>query len=72
MNTRMMFERVVAGRFLDRIYKIDRIKKEPMNRSGFHCRCCGACCRIKDVRRSLPRAGAGESAMKHSYEELTK
>ena len=27
MNTRMMFARAVAGRFLDRIYKIDRIKK---------------------------------------------
>ncbi len=27
MNTRMMFARGVAGRFLDRIYKIDRIKK---------------------------------------------
>ena len=27
MNTRMMFARVVAGGFLDRIYKIDRIKK---------------------------------------------
>ena len=27
MNTRMMFARIVAGRFLDRIYKIDRIKK---------------------------------------------
>ena len=27
MNTRKMFARVVAGRFLDRIYKIDRIKK---------------------------------------------
>ena len=27
MNTRMMFERVVAGRFLDRINRIDRIKK---------------------------------------------
>ena len=25
MNTRMMFERVVAGRFLDRINKINRI-----------------------------------------------
>jgi hypothetical protein len=25
MNTRMMFERAVAGRFLDRINKIDRI-----------------------------------------------
>ena len=27
MNTRMMFARAVAGGFLDRIYKIDRIKK---------------------------------------------
>ena len=27
MNTRKMFARAVAGRFLDRIYKIDRIKK---------------------------------------------
>ena len=27
MNTRMMFARVVAGRFLDRINKIDRIKE---------------------------------------------
>ena len=27
MNTRKMFARTVAGRFLDRIYKIDRIKK---------------------------------------------
>ena len=27
MNTRMMFARAVAGRFLDRINKIDRIKK---------------------------------------------
>ena len=27
MNMRMMFAQVVAGRFLDRIYKIDRIKK---------------------------------------------
>ena len=27
MNTRMMFERGVAGRVLDRIYMIDRIKK---------------------------------------------
>ena len=27
MNTRMMFARVGAGGFLDRIYKIDRIKK---------------------------------------------
>ena len=27
MNTRMMFEWVVAGRFLDRINRIDRIKK---------------------------------------------
>ena len=27
MNTRMMFERVVAGRYLDRINKINRIKK---------------------------------------------
>ena len=25
MNTRMMFARAVAGRFLDRIYRIDRI-----------------------------------------------
>ena len=27
MNTRRMFARVGAGGFLDRIYKIDRIKK---------------------------------------------
>ena len=27
MNTRMMFERVVAGRFLDRINRIYKIKK---------------------------------------------
>lgn len=27
MNMRMMFARAVAGGFLDRIYKIDRIKK---------------------------------------------
>lgn len=27
MNTRMMFARAVAGGFLDRIYKIDRIMK---------------------------------------------
>ena len=27
MSTRMMFARVVAGRFLDRINMIDRIKK---------------------------------------------
>ena len=27
MNTQMMFARVVARRFLDRINKIDRIKK---------------------------------------------
>jgi len=27
MNTRMMFARAVAGKFLDRIYRIDRIKK---------------------------------------------
>ena len=27
MNTRRMFARAVAGRFLDRINKIDRIKK---------------------------------------------
>ena len=27
MNTRMMFARAVAGRFLDRINIIDRIKK---------------------------------------------
>ena len=27
MNTRMMFEWVVAGRFLDRINRIDRITK---------------------------------------------
>ena len=27
MNTRMVFARAVAGRFLDRIYKIDRITK---------------------------------------------
>ena len=27
MNTRMMFARAVAGDFLDRIYKIDRIRK---------------------------------------------
>ena len=27
MNTRMMFARAVAGRFLDRINKINRIKK---------------------------------------------
>ena len=27
MNMRMMFVRAVAGRFLDRITKIDRIKK---------------------------------------------
>ena len=27
MNARMMFARVGAGVFLDRIYKIDRIKK---------------------------------------------
>ena len=27
MNTRMMFARAVAGGFLDRINKIDRIKK---------------------------------------------
>ena len=27
MNTRMMFARAGAGRFLDRINKIDRIKK---------------------------------------------
>ena len=27
MNTRMIFARAVAGRFLDRINKIDRIKK---------------------------------------------
>ena len=26
MNARKMFERIVAGRFFDRIYKIDRIK----------------------------------------------
>ncbi len=26
MNTRKMFERIGAGRFLDRINKIDRIK----------------------------------------------
>ena len=28
MNTLMMFARAVAGRFLDRIYRINRIKKE--------------------------------------------
>ena len=27
MNTRMMFARAVAGRFFDRINKINRIKK---------------------------------------------
>ena len=27
MNTRMTFARAVAGRFLDRIYKINRIEK---------------------------------------------
>ena len=27
MNTRMMFARAVAGRFLDRINRIDRIMK---------------------------------------------
>ena len=27
MSTRMMFARIVAGRFLDRINKIDRITK---------------------------------------------
>jgi hypothetical protein len=27
MNTRMMFARAVSGRFLDRINRIDRIKK---------------------------------------------
>ena len=27
MNTRMMFARIVAGRFLDRINRIDRITK---------------------------------------------
>ena len=27
MNALMMFARAVAGRFLDRIYKIDRITK---------------------------------------------
>ena len=27
MNMRMMFARAVAGRFLDRIHKIDRIEK---------------------------------------------
>ena len=27
MNTRMMFARIVAGRFFDRINMIDRIKK---------------------------------------------
>ena len=27
MNTRMVFARIVAGRFLDRINRIDRIKK---------------------------------------------
>ena len=27
MSTRMMFARAVAGRVLDRIYMIDRIKK---------------------------------------------
>ena len=27
MNTRMMFARIVAGRFLDRINKINRIMK---------------------------------------------
>ena len=27
MNTQMMFARAVAGKFLDRIYRIDRIKK---------------------------------------------
>ncbi len=27
MNTRMMFARAVAGDFLDRIYRINRIKK---------------------------------------------
>lgn len=27
MNTRMMFARAVAGGFLDRIYRINRIKK---------------------------------------------
>ena len=27
MNTRMMFERAVAGRFLDRINRIYKIKK---------------------------------------------
>ena len=27
MSTRMMFARIVAGRFLDRIYKIERITK---------------------------------------------
>ena len=27
MNTRMMFERIVAGKFLDRINRIYKIKK---------------------------------------------
>ena len=34
MNTLMMFARAVAGRFLDRIYKIYRIKKEQENEAG--------------------------------------
>ena len=31
MNTRMMFERVVAGRFLDRINRIYKIEKGVTN-----------------------------------------
>ena len=31
MNTRMMFERVVAGRFLDRINKINMVEKGVTN-----------------------------------------
>ena len=31
MNTRMMFERAVAGRFLDRINKINRIAGKVLN-----------------------------------------
>ena len=35
MNTRMMFARAVAGRFLDRLNRIDRIKKELENEERF-------------------------------------
>lgn len=35
MNLRMMFARAVAEELLDRIYMIDRIKKEQENEAGF-------------------------------------